>query len=876
MEALAVLFALGAAFAVLLAPVLALVALSRAGRLQRDLEETRRTVSALEARVRGLAARGPAVPEGARVVPEPATPQPAPPQPATSPAAAPPAGPLPQATPSPSPAPMASPAAQPAPRVPAPASSVPPAPRPARRPAELEPPADFATNLGPKLLVAAGGLAVVVFLGFFVRYAWENNWVGPTGRVLSAAVFSLGLVAAGLRIIGREYRPLGQGLAAAGLSGLYVTAFAAHAVYALVPRSAAAAFMVVVTGCAVALADRLDARLLATLAWVGGYLAPILLSTGEDRALSLFVYLLLLGAGAVWLDRRQPWPETLPLALAGTAILYAGWYAEHFRPERFLVAAAGLVLLTALFGLGSATKERTVSMGLVALLATVGLCALAAGADRPELVLPLTLLLAAALLRVHVGERATLALLAPLPLGLPFLFWAGAHYRPEAFGIAAAWLAAGALLLALLPDAAGEDGGGATAVPGALLPAVAVLAGGLAAVGLAAATDRPLALLGLLVAQAGLAVLVAQRWSWAEAAGSAFGAVAVLAWYERFFKAASAGDALALALTLAGVYFLVLAVRGLVLRQPLQLAGALTHGVSAALAWTVVYRVLSVTAPSLLGPAAVGLGALHLVVGLAARGRSDDVLRVRVLLGLAAGFLTIAIPVQLGVHGITLAWAVEGVVLLWLGVRQGSWLGRAFGYGVLALAVGRLFYRHLPLHASSPFTPLWNPAFGAWLAVIAALAAAFVLLRGVADARPSDEAAAALLGPVALALLFGVLTMETQSSFAQTARAAAAANDAASAQSASLQGDLAVSVLWTVFATGLLGGGLAARSRGLFYAGYALFAITAGKVVLVDLATLPTLYRMLSFLALGILLLAGAWLNLRFRERLTGPAAAAS
>ena len=44
--------------------------------------------------------------------------------------------------------------------------------------------ADFATNLGPKILVGAGGLAVVVFLGFFVRYAWENNWVGPTGRVL--------------------------------------------------------------------------------------------------------------------------------------------------------------------------------------------------------------------------------------------------------------------------------------------------------------------------------------------------------------------------------------------------------------------------------------------------------------------------------------------------------------------------------------------------------------------------------------------------------------------------------------------------------------------------------------------------------------------
>ncbi|MGE5126284.1 MAG: DUF2339 domain-containing protein, partial [Betaproteobacteria bacterium] len=486
------------------------------------------------------------------------------------------------------------------------------------------------------------------------------------------------------------------------------------------------------------------------------------------------------------------------------------------------------------------------------------------------------LLLAAGMLRLHVGASPGIGLLAPIALGIPFLCWAAAHYRPEGFGIAAAWVAGGALLLALAPAGEREGVGPQAAAPDAFLPAIAVVAGGAASVALASVTDRPLALLGLLVAQAGLAVLVARRWAWAETAGAALGALAVLAWYERYFRVERANEALALALTLAGLYFLIVSVRGLLLRQLLGVAGALTHAVAAALAWTVVYRVLDLIAPALLGPAAVALGALHLAVGLAARARGQDLLRVRVALGLAAGFLTIAIPVQLGLHGITLAWAVEGVVLLWLGVRQDAWLARAFGYGVLALAVGRLFVRHLPLHPG-PFAPVWNPAFGAWLAVIASLAVAYVVVRGlVARALPLDETAQAVLGPIALALLFGLLTMETQSAFAQASRAASVANDAAAARSASLQGDLAVSVLWTLFATGLLAGGLAARSRGLFYAAYALFAITAGKVVLVDLATLPTLYRMLSFLALGVLLLAGAWLNLRFRERLSGPAEAVS
>jgi len=206
-------------------------------------------------------------------------------------------------------------------------------------------------------------------------------------------------------------------------------------------------------------------------------------------------------------------------------------------------------------------------------------------------------------------------------------------------------------------------------------------------------------------------------------------------------------------------------------------------------------------------------------------------------------------------------------------VDQRSPLARAFGYGVLGLAVARLLLRHLPLHPA-PFTPLVNPAFGTWLAAIGALLAAHALLRRVPEREAVpwlDGAASLVLAPLGLVLLFGLLTGETRAAFGQSARAAAAAGDAGGALRANRQGGLALSVLWTAFATGLLASGLGLRNRPLFYAAYALFAATAGKVVLVDLATLPTLYRMLSFLALGVLLLAGAWLNLRFRERLAAP-----
>ena len=249
-------------------------------------------------------------------------------------------------------------------------------------------------------------------------------------------------------------------------------------------------------------------------------------------------------------------------------------------------------------------------------------------------------------------------------------------------------------------------------------------------------------------------------------------------------------------------------------------------------------------------------------------------LRTRVTLGLAAVFLTLAIPVQLGLHGITLAWAVEGVLLLWLG--NGPALAAHAGLRLRrpALAVGRLFVRHLPLHPA-PVTPFVNPVFGLWLAVIVALVAAQALVRrvpdddavpwldGSRDARPRPAGPRAPLRPPHRGDELGLLARRARGDSRGRRRGGRARGPAGRPRRLGALDACSRRACWPA--------GLGLRSRPLFYAAYALFAVTAGKVVLVDLATLPTLYRMLSFLALGVLLLAGAWLNLRFRERLTGP-----
>jgi uncharacterized membrane protein len=847
---------------VLASPLLGLFAFMRMRALAREMGDLRVELAALRARVERLTRPPTAAP-----------PFPAPAATVTAPAAV--VAPEPARAAVPPPVPLeAAPSSVSLPTSPSPRPPAPPIladtallPAPRRPPSPPSPPGtargDFASNLGPKILAAGAGLAFVVTLALFVKIAWDNNWVGPTGRVLSGAVFGLGLLAGGVRLMRREYRPLGQALAGAGLAGLYTSAFAAHAFYHLIPRGMSGTLMVVITGCAVLLAARLDARILAALAWVGGYMTPLLLSTGEDKAIALFLFLAVLDAGAVILDHRKPWPETVPLALLGTIVLYTGWYAQFFTPARFGTAAFGMVLFTALFALGMAPKDRDAALATVFVVAGLGLTVLAGSADRPEVSLVLALALGAAAVREAARRQWAFVLVAAFAMVMPFLTWAAAFYRPDAFGIAAAWVV-GALLMLLVPWV-----GGAVTLPVGLEGAV-LIGAALVSVVLCHATDRPAALLLYLLAQAGVAMLVRRRWEWAEVIGAGGAALSVLAWMDAFFGPARAGDAYLIALPVAGAYLIALIVRGLVRRERLRLADGVAHLVTALFTWTVLYRVLYATSPKTLGLASVGLAVLYLLAGLAAlREHHRDAGQARVLLGLAAALLTVAIPVQLGLQGITLAWSVEAVLLLWLGLRFESTLARIGGYLVLGLAIVRLFVRHLPLHAGS-FDPVFNPGFGIWIFVIGAIGVALLLTREAAkDPSTPDHAVRPVLATLALVLLFGVLTAETSGTFDQQARLATAAGDLAGAQSARRVGGLAVSVLWTVFATGLLGAGLGLRNHPLFYAAYGLFGLTAAKVVFWDLQTFSVPYRMLSFLALALLLTAGAYLNLRFRERLT-------
>jgi len=616
-------------------PILAISAFLRVRRLERKAsgaapEESGATarvgvleerLAEWEARWRSLEQRLWAVEEQSRGV--------APPAPAKAPAPV-----------TPKPPPPAVPAAPPL-------QPVAPAPTAARpRPTGL----DLETLIAGRWLNRIGILALLLAVAFFLKYAFDNDWVGERGRVAIGLLCGSGLLVYSEWLRRRGYRYFSEGIAGLGAGVLYLSLYAGWSFYHLFPQAAAFAGMVVVTAAMVAVALGRDCQRLALVALVGGFLTPILLSTGKDQQVVLFTYLAVLDAGLLALARFRHWRSLEFLSFVATQVYFWGWYSSFYNDEKLGRTAAFATLFFLLFA-----------------------------------ALPVA------------GSRRT----------------------------------------------------------------------------------------GTLFQGQGILVLLNAFWFLL--------ALRAMLWPERRW-----------ALTLA----------------------------------------------------VLGLAACHLgIAQTAARPKEGETSLVRLLFaGLALTFVTLAIPIRLEGKWITMAWAVEGAVLVWSSLQSRVRFLRHAAAVLFGLVLVRLLFFPIPAERF-----LLNARFAAFAVAIAA--AAFSLLaakRRPAAVEPEARPFFALLGIGANVLTVWALSLEAWDLFGRQRPAWGLDSELAQ--------QLALSLLWTLYATGLILFGVRRSAVPLRWQGLLLLGLAVAKVFLFDLSFLERVYRIASFLALGVVLLAVSFLYQRSRS----------
>ncbi|MDD5458277.1 MAG: DUF2339 domain-containing protein [Phycisphaerae bacterium] len=185
-------------------------------------------------------------------------------------------------------------------------------------------------RIGTLWVLIAGVVTVIVGVGFFLKFAYDNSLVGPMGRVAIAAIAGFVCLAIGEVTRKRGYGVVGKGVAALGFAILYAAVFSAYGFYGLIGSVPAFGLAILVTVAAMLYAVALNEMLIALLSLVGGFLTPILVSTGENLPMPLFTYVLILGLGAMLCAYYRHWRVVNLVSFVGTFLLYGGWFEKFY------------------------------------------------------------------------------------------------------------------------------------------------------------------------------------------------------------------------------------------------------------------------------------------------------------------------------------------------------------------------------------------------------------------------------------------------------------------------------------------------------------------------------------------------------------------
>ena len=876
--------------------------------------DLRGLVRRLEQRVRMLEHAAPPRAAAARATPEaypaPAAPQPAP-QPAPEPtAAAEPPGPPPPSAPPPPPPPASAPIA--------------PAP-----PSSLSPPQQIGLEerFGTRWVVWVGGIALALGGIFLVRYTIQEGLIGPGVRIFLGGLMAAALVGVGewtrrhenlSGLPGLPSAHIPGILTAAGTTVAYATVYAAYALYGFLPAPIAF-FLLGVVALLTLAAALLHGPALAGLGVIGAYLAPALVATAEPDYWALYIYIAVVTAAAFALARGRMWrwlaiaatvlstlwiypgAEMFPVATLGAHVFSAlagfvlaatflvcgllfGPEAAPGEVDRLSAFALGVYLLAAAF-LTLASQHDPAALTAFVVL-TVATVAIAWRAEAATGAVPVAAILAMAVMAHWAVAMNPSQLLLPGGLAAPAVhepqpYEYGSHLVIAAgwaslFGVAG-YLAQGRSVRALAPMLWSASG---VFAPLAMLVALYYRIAGL---------DRSLPF-------AGLALLLAAIYALAtESLIQRDGRPGIMAASAMFATGALA--ALALALTFAlekGWLTVALALMApgaawVAQKRPLPWLRSLAAIIAAIVVARIAYEPRIVGDD--LGTAPIfnwllygyGVPAVSFwVAGWLLRQRADDAPARAV--DAAAILFTVLLAVVEIRHYVTggniyrpSSDFVEIALYANVGLAITIGLERVRGRtGSIVRDIGALVIAALTLLAVV-FDLIYvldsrlnrTPVGGAFVNLIllayglpAVLAITLALIARAT--RPLSYRIVAAITAVTLALFY--LTLEVRRLFHGPILAGPVSDPE----------QYCYSTAWLLFGVALLGVGFILRSQPARMLALGVIALTVAKVFIIDTASISGIYRALSVIGLGIVLLGIGWLYQRLLYPSTPPTAAAA
>ncbi len=201
--------------------------------------------------------------------------------------------------------------------------------------------AEFA--LGSQVFTIVGVTALLIGVAFFLRYAFENNFITESMRVACGLLLGAVLCSVGAWIR-KTYVDYGSALFGAGLGVLYVSVYAAYDFYHLIGMSLAFLSLMLITLIGLITALMYDSLPLVSYSLAGAFIVTYLLPLSENVHI-FFLYMVVLNALVLALTTFKRWPELTMGSVIATFFIVTGWLVAHYNDALFVPTSFYLTLI---------------------------------------------------------------------------------------------------------------------------------------------------------------------------------------------------------------------------------------------------------------------------------------------------------------------------------------------------------------------------------------------------------------------------------------------------------------------------------------------------------------------------------------------------
>jgi len=173
-------------------------------------------------------------------------------------------------------------------------------------------------------LTIIGIFTLVLGIGYFVKYALDKNWIGEVPRVGIGILAGTGIIGTG-RFLRKNYAAFASIITGGGIGVLYFTITIAFREYHLFSQTSAFGIICLITLLCILISYFYDSEILNIFSLSGGFLAPMMISSGESNYLFLFSYLTVLNIGMLVIVFLKNWKRVGWISFIFTTAYLAYW-----------------------------------------------------------------------------------------------------------------------------------------------------------------------------------------------------------------------------------------------------------------------------------------------------------------------------------------------------------------------------------------------------------------------------------------------------------------------------------------------------------------------------------------------------------------------